>query len=230
MMLLIHEAGKTLDNAQADLREAVDFLRYYAKGRASEFSAPVDLPGPTGESNQLSLQGRGIFACISPWNFPLAIFTGQVSAALAAGNAVLAKPAEQTPLIAAEAVRLLHRAGVPAEILHLLPGDGARIGGRALPTGGSSGVAFTGSNETAAIINRSLAGRSGPIIAVHRRNGRHERDDRRFLRPARAGGARCRPIGFRQRRPTLLGGPHSVRPGRHRRPADRRCSKAPWRS
>ncbi len=164
MMLLVYEAGKTLDNAQADLREAVDFLRYYAMGARADFSRPWQLPGPTGESNQLSLRGRGIFACISPWNFPLAIFSGQVSAALAAGNAVIAKPAEQTPLIAAEAVRLLHRAGVPAEVLHLLPGDGARIGKMLLTDERLSGVAFTGSNETAAYINRALADRPGPIL------------------------------------------------------------------
>ncbi len=111
--LLIREAGKTLDNAQADLREAVDFLRYYAAEARSKFVSPDVMPGPTGELNELSLHGRGVFACIAPWNFPLAIFTGQMSAALAAGNSVLAKPAEQTPLIAYEAVKLLHKAGVP---------------------------------------------------------------------------------------------------------------------
>ncbi|MDP9139092.1 MAG: bifunctional proline dehydrogenase/L-glutamate gamma-semialdehyde dehydrogenase PutA, partial [Pseudomonadota bacterium] len=164
LMLLIYEAGKTLDNAQADLREAIDFLRYYAMGARRQFSVPLELPGPTGEHNQLSLRARGVFACISPWNFPLAIFTGQVSAALAAGNAVIAKPAEQTPLVAAEAVRLLHRAGVPGEILHLLPGDGARIGKVLLADRRLAGVAFTGSNETAASINRALADRTGPIL------------------------------------------------------------------
>ncbi len=164
MMLLVYEAGKTLDNAQADLREAVDFLRYYAMGVRTDFSSPTQLPGPTGESNQLSLRGRGVFACISPWNFPLAIFSGQVSAALAAGNTVIAKPAEQTPLVASEAVRLLHQAGVPAEVLHLLPGDGARIGRMLLKDERLSGVAFTGSNETAASINRALADRPGPIL------------------------------------------------------------------
>jgi RHH-type proline utilization regulon transcriptional repressor/proline dehydrogenase/delta 1-pyrroline-5-carboxylate dehydrogenase len=164
MMLLIYEAGKTLDNAQADLREAVDFLRYYAAQARADFVTAMKLPGPTGESNQLSLHARGIFACISPWNFPLAIFTGQISAALAAGNAVIAKPAEQTPLVAAEALRLLHRAGVPPEALHLLPGDGARIGKILLADPRISGVAFTGSNETAERINRALSGRSGPIV------------------------------------------------------------------
>jgi RHH-type transcriptional regulator, proline utilization regulon repressor / proline dehydrogenase / delta 1-pyrroline-5-carboxylate dehydrogenase len=164
MALLIREAGKTLDNAQADLREAVDFLRYYAMQARERFSEPVLLPGPTGERNTLTLRGRGIFAAISPWNFPLAIFTGQIAAGLAAGNAVLAKPAEQTPLIGFEAAKLLHSAGVPQEILHFLPGDGARIGGAILSDARLSGVAFTGSNETAGIINRALASREGAII------------------------------------------------------------------
>ncbi|NND43776.1 MAG: bifunctional proline dehydrogenase/L-glutamate gamma-semialdehyde dehydrogenase PutA, partial [Xanthomonadales bacterium] len=114
MALSIREAGKTINDAIAEVREAVDFLRYYALQARRHFAAPMELPGPTGERNTLSLHGRGVFACISPWNFPLAIFTGQVAAALAAGNTVLAKPAEQTPLIAAKAVALLHAAGVPA--------------------------------------------------------------------------------------------------------------------
>ena len=161
--LLVREAGKSLDNAIADLREAVDFLRYYAVQARNEFEAPHVLPGPTGERNELSLHGRGVFACISPWNFPLAILTGQIAAALAAGNAVVSKPAEQTPLIAFEAVKLLHQAGVPFSVLHLLPGDGARIGKVLLAHPALSGVAFTGSNETAAIINRALAAREGAI-------------------------------------------------------------------
>lgn len=166
MALLIREAGKTLDNAQADLREAVDFLRYYAERARKEFEAPQRLPGPTGELNEISLHGRGIFACISPWNFPLAIFTGQVAAALAAGNAVIAKPAEQTPLIAYEAVKLLHEAGIPPDILQYLPGDGARIGKVLLAHPLLSGVAFTGSNDTASIINRSLSCRDGAILPL----------------------------------------------------------------
>jgi RHH-type proline utilization regulon transcriptional repressor/proline dehydrogenase/delta 1-pyrroline-5-carboxylate dehydrogenase len=123
----------------------------------------VRLPGPTGESNELSLHGRGVFTCISPWNFPLAIFTGQVAAALAAGNAVLAKPAEQTPLVAAHAVRLMLQAGVPPEVLHFLPGDGAVVGAAAVADPRVAGVAFTGSTETARIIHRALAAREGPI-------------------------------------------------------------------
>ena len=128
--MCVREAGKTVPDSIAEVREAVDFLRYYAARARQDFGAPVRLPGPTGESNELSLHGRGVFACISPWNFPLAIFTGQVAAALAAGNAVLAKPAEQTPLVAAQAVRLMLQAGVPAEVLHFLPGDGAVVGAR----------------------------------------------------------------------------------------------------
>ena len=164
--LLVREAGKSMDNAMADLREAVDFLRYYAAEARKHFSAPVLMAGPTGERNEMSLHGRGVFACIAPWNFPLAIFTGQVAAALAAGNAVIAKPAEQTPLIAFEAVKLLHKAGVPGQALALLPGDGARIGAKLLADPRLSGVAFTGSNETASIINRALANRSGPILPL----------------------------------------------------------------
>ncbi len=166
LALLVQEAGKTLDNAYADLREAVDFLRYYAAQARAEFSRAIRLPGPTGESNELTLHGRGVFACIAPWNFPLAIFTGQVAAALAAGNAVIAKPAEQTPLVAFEAVKLLYRAGVPPGVLHFLPGDGARIGKTLLAHPALSGVAFTGSNETASIINRALAARDGPFVSL----------------------------------------------------------------
>ena len=164
--LLVREAGKTMDNAIADIREAVDFLRFYAQQARAEFESPVLLPGPTGERNEMSLHGRGVFACIAPWNFPLAIFSGQVAAALAAGNAVVAKPAEQTPLVAFEAVRLLHEAGVPGNVLQFLPGDGARIGKVLLAHPALSGVAFTGSNETAAIINRALAARDGAIPAL----------------------------------------------------------------
>ena len=163
LTLCIREAGKTLQDAVAELREAVDFLRYYALMAERDFAGPDTLTGPTGELNQISLHGRGVFLCISPWNFPLAIFTGQVSAALAAGNAVLAKPAEQTPAIAFRAVQLLHQAGVPEDILQLLPGDGAVIGD-ALVKGDIDGVAFTGSNETADLIQRSLSGKAGPIV------------------------------------------------------------------
>ena len=159
----VREAGKTLPNALADVREAIDFLRYYAQLARAEFSTPHLMPGPTGERNELSLHGRGVFACISPWNFPVAIFTGQVAAALAAGNTVLAKPAEQTPGAGALCVELLHQAGVPADVLQFLPGDGARIGAQMVRDSRVSGVAFTGSTETAKLINRALAARDGAI-------------------------------------------------------------------
>jgi RHH-type transcriptional regulator, proline utilization regulon repressor / proline dehydrogenase / delta 1-pyrroline-5-carboxylate dehydrogenase len=160
--LLQREAGKTLEDAIAEVREAADFCRYYAS-ELRHALAPRRMPGPTGETNELTYRGRGVFVCISPWNFPLAIFVGQVSAALAAGNSVVAKPAEQTPLVAAEAVRLLHAAGVPASALHLVPGDG-RVGALLVEDPRTAGVAFTGSNETAANIARALAAKSGPVV------------------------------------------------------------------
>jgi len=164
--MCVREAGKSVPDGIAEVREAVDFLRYYAARARQEFASPQRMPGPTGESNELSLHGRGVFTCISPWNFPLAIFAGQVAAALAAGNAVLAKPAEQTPLVAAHAVRLLLQAGVPADVLHFLPGDGAIVGAAAVADPRIAGVAFTGSTDTARIINRTLAARNGPIGAL----------------------------------------------------------------
>jgi RHH-type proline utilization regulon transcriptional repressor/proline dehydrogenase/delta 1-pyrroline-5-carboxylate dehydrogenase len=160
------EAGKTLIDSISEVREAVDFLRYYAMQARAQFAGETLLPGPTGERNVLRLRGRGIFACISPWNFPLAIFAGQVSAALAAGNAVLAKPAEQTPLTAALAVQLLHAAGVPVQVLQFLPGDGGTVGAAITRDPRIAGVAFTGSTETARIIERTLASRPGPIATL----------------------------------------------------------------
>jgi RHH-type proline utilization regulon transcriptional repressor/proline dehydrogenase/delta 1-pyrroline-5-carboxylate dehydrogenase len=127
--------------------------------------APRALPGPTGESNELRSRGRGVFVCISPWNFPLAIFTGQIVAALVAGNAVVAKPAEQTPLIACHVVRLLHEAGIPVDALHLLPGDGG-VGAALVRDRRVAGVAFTGSTEVARAINRALAASTGPIVPL----------------------------------------------------------------
>jgi RHH-type proline utilization regulon transcriptional repressor/proline dehydrogenase/delta 1-pyrroline-5-carboxylate dehydrogenase len=163
--LLQDEAGKTIDDAVAEIREAVDFCRYYA-GEARRLFADGDpLPGPTGEENILRHRGRGVFVCISPWNFPLAIFLGQVSAALAAGNAVVAKPAEQTPAIGADAVAILHEAGVPKDVLRLVVGDG-RIGAALVAHPAVAGVAFTGSTETAWAINRALAAKSGPIVPL----------------------------------------------------------------
>src|SRR5262249_36106361 len=160
--LLQREAGKTLEDAVAEVREAADFCRYYA-AELRHSLAPRRMPGPTGETNELTYRGRGPFVCISPWNFPLAIFTGQVSAALAAGNSVVAKPAEQTPLTAAEAVRRLHAAGVPQTALHLVPGDG-HVGALLVEDPRTAGVAFTGSNDTAAKITRALARKSGPLV------------------------------------------------------------------
>ena len=162
LWLLQVEAGKTLDDAVSEIREAVDFCRYYAADSRKLFGAGRALPGPTGESNELRLRGRGVFAAISPWNFPLSIFLGQVAGALAAGNSVVSKPAEQTPLIAAEAVRILHEAGVPAAALQLLPGDG-RIGAKLVEHPAIAGVVFTGSTEVACSINRALAAKQGPI-------------------------------------------------------------------
>ena len=162
--LLQREGGKTLDDALSEVREATDFCRYYAAEGRKSFSGET-MPGPTGESNELQLRGRGVFVAISPWNFPLAIFAGQVTAALMAGNAVVAKPAEQTPLVAAEAVRLLHEAGVPASTLHLVPGDGST--GAALAAHPDiDGVVFTGSTEVARAINRALAAKDGPIVPL----------------------------------------------------------------
>ena len=165
MTLLQREGGKTLDDALSELREAADFCRYYAGQGRKLFGASEAMPGPTGESNVLALRGRGAFVAISPWNFPLAIFMGQITAALMAGNSVLAKPAEQTPLIAMEAVRLLHEAGVPASALHLLPGDGT-VGARLVAHPAIAGVVFTGSTDVARGINRTLASKDGPIVPL----------------------------------------------------------------
>ncbi|MAZ91029.1 MAG: bifunctional proline dehydrogenase/L-glutamate gamma-semialdehyde dehydrogenase [Maricaulis sp.] len=168
IVLMAREAGKTLNDGIAEVREAVDFCRYYAAQAEREFDSDVRLPGPAGETNHLGLKGRGVFVCISPWNFPLAIFTGQVAAALAAGNAVIAKPAEQTPLVAFEAVRLFQKAGLPASVLHFLPGTGEIIGAALTNDPRTQGVAFTGSTEVARAINRSLAAREtaiAPLIA-----------------------------------------------------------------
>ena len=165
MALLAHEGGKTLDDGIAEIREAVDFCRYYAAEARRLFGRDTRMPGPTGEENRYRLRGRGAFVCVSPWNFPLAIFTGQVAAALAAGNAVVAKPAEQTPLIAFEAVRVLHRAGIPADALQFMPGDG-RIGAALVNDTRIAGVAFTGSTEVGRIVNRTLASKDGPIVPL----------------------------------------------------------------
>ena len=162
MAMCTKEAGKTLADGIAEVREAVDFLRYYAL-QAREHFAPMALPGPTGESNSLQLSGRGVFVCISPWNFPLAIFVGQVAVALAAGNSVIAKPAEQTSLMGYAAIKLMHEAGIPTNVLQFVPGNGATVGAALTADPRVVGVVFTGSNATALAINRSLAARDGAI-------------------------------------------------------------------
>ena len=163
--LLVKEAFKTWGDAVSEVREAVDFLRFYAD-EAERVMAPVALPGPTGETNELRLTARGVWVCISPWNFPLAIFMGQVAAALATGNTVLAKPAEQTPAVALEAVRLLHAAGVPTGAVQLLHGPGETVGAALVALPGIAGVVFTGSTPVARTINRALAAKDGPIVPL----------------------------------------------------------------
>jgi RHH-type proline utilization regulon transcriptional repressor/proline dehydrogenase/delta 1-pyrroline-5-carboxylate dehydrogenase len=200
MSLCVSEGGRTIPDAISELREAVDFLRYYGAQARRHFGEPTVMPGPTGERNTYGLRGRGTFVCISPWNFPLAIFTGQVAAALAAGNAVLAKPAAPTPLIGYRAVQLLLEAGVPADVLHFIPGDGRRIGGRAVADPRVAGVVFTGSTDVARIINQTLAHRDGPIGTLI----------------AETGGQRQRLFSIQQCRATLLRIAPAVRAGRNR--------------
>jgi len=163
--LLVKEAFKTWGDAVAEVREAIDFLRYYAD-QAECVCTPVTLPGPTGESNTLYPRGRGAWVCISPWNFPLAIFMGQVAAALVTGNTVVAKPAEQTPVVALEAVKLLHAAGVPADVLQTVTGLGETVGAALVAHPDAAGVVFTGSTQVAKIIQRSLAAKDGPIVPL----------------------------------------------------------------
>ncbi|HEX8873839.1 MAG TPA: bifunctional proline dehydrogenase/L-glutamate gamma-semialdehyde dehydrogenase PutA, partial [Nitrosospira sp.] len=164
--LLQHEGGKTLPDCLSEVREAVDFCRYYAAEGEHLFAEPgITLPGPTGEENRLVMEARGVFVCISPWNFPLAIFMGQIAAALMAGNSVIAKPAEQTPVIAFEAVRLLLDAGIPPAAITLLPGDG-QTGAALVAHPGVDGVAFTGSVEVARLINRALAAKDAAIVPL----------------------------------------------------------------
>ena len=164
--LAVKEAGKTLSNAVDEVREAVDFCRYYAAQARKDFSKPTILPGPTGELDQISLHGRGVVVCISPWNFPLAIFLGQVTASLVAGNTVIAKPAEQTSLIAFRAVQLLHEAGVPKDVIQLLPGNGETIGAGLINDSRIAGVIFTGSTGVARLIQKTLANKPGAITPL----------------------------------------------------------------
>jgi RHH-type proline utilization regulon transcriptional repressor/proline dehydrogenase/delta 1-pyrroline-5-carboxylate dehydrogenase len=164
LALLQAEGGKTLDDAVSEWREAIDYCRYYA-AQARLSLVPQPMPGPTGESNELRYRGRGVIVCISPWNFPLAIFLGQVTAALAAGNSVVAKPAEQTPLIASVAIGLLHDAGIPKAALQLVTGDG-NVGAALVADPRIAGVVFTGSTQVGLAINRALAAKDGPIAPL----------------------------------------------------------------
>ncbi|TMH68914.1 MAG: aldehyde dehydrogenase family protein [Betaproteobacteria bacterium] len=164
--LIVREGGRTYADAVAEVREAADFCRYYALQAKQHFATPALLAGPAGERNELHLHGRGVFACISPWNFPLAIFTGQVAAALAAGNTVIAKPAEQTPRVGLRAIEILREAGVPADAAICAVGDGDTVGAPLVADARIAGVAFTGSVETAKRINAALAARDGPIVPL----------------------------------------------------------------
>ena len=154
-MMAVREAGKSMQDANSEVREATDFCRYYSQ-LAKKTLLQETLPGPTGESNELRMHGRGVVLCISPWNFPIAIFTGQIAAALVSGNTVIAKPAEQTPLVAAKVVELFYDAGVPREVLQLMPGKGEVVGSELVADPRVKGVIFTGSTETAKIIQKSL--------------------------------------------------------------------------
>ena len=202
-----------MDNAIADMREAVDFLRYYAAQARAEFESPCCCRAPRASATRCRCMAAASSPASAPWNFPLAIFTGQVAAALAAGNAVVAKPAEQTPLVAFEAVKLLHEAGVPRNVLQFLPGDGARIGKVLLAHPALSGVAFTGSNETAAIINRALAARDGAIPALIAETGGMNAMIVDSSALARTGGARRAGLRLRQRGPALLRRAAALRAG-----------------
>jgi RHH-type proline utilization regulon transcriptional repressor/proline dehydrogenase/delta 1-pyrroline-5-carboxylate dehydrogenase len=220
MALAVREAGKTIPDAVAEIREAVDFCRYYAVRCRRDFASPMSLPGPTGERNELTLHGRGVFACISPWNFPLAIFTGQVSAALAAGNAVVAKPAEQTPLIAHHAVCLMHEAGIPGDVLQLLPGDGQSVGAPLVNHPTIAGVAFTGSTETARAIHMALAAKNGPIVPLIAETGGQNAmivDSSALPEQVRARDSAAPPYGC-----STCSRTSRTRPSP--------CSRAPWRS
>lgn len=163
LALCMYEGKKTVPDAILEWREAIDFCRYYAQQARDKLHIGI-LPGPTGEKNTLQVEGRGVFVCISPWNFPLAIFTGQVVAALVAGNSVVAKPAEQTPRIAQRAIALMHQAGIPKDVVQLAIGSGSNVGAALVAHKHTAGIAFTGSTDTAWIIQKSLANKKGPII------------------------------------------------------------------
>ncbi len=163
--LLVKEAYKTWPDAVSEVREAIDFLRYYADQALSTLE-PVTMPGPTGETNILTLKSRGVWVCISPWNFPLAIFTGQIAAALVTGNSVLAKPAPQTPFVAKALIDLLIRAGIPPDAVQLCHGEGTKVGAALVELPAIAGVVFTGSTAVAKHINRVLAAKEGAITPL----------------------------------------------------------------
>ncbi len=215
--LLVREAGKTVADAISEVREAVDFCRYYALRARKQFAAAERLEGPTGETNELMLAGRGVFACISPWNFPLAIFAGQVSAALAAGNAVVAKPAEPTPLIAARFIRLLHQAGVPPQAA--APGADARTLVRRSCAGASGACRRRDDRlDGHGADDQSCHGRARRNYrAADRRDRRTECHDRGFNRAPGTSGRRCGELGVHERRPALFGAAPAVFAGRNRR-------------
>lgn len=164
--LCSRESGKTIRDGIDEIRAAVDTCRYYAIQGESRFAHAMAMPGPTGETNELYMEGRGLFLCISPKSSPLSVFSGQVAAALIAGNSVLAKPAEQASLAAHRAVELMLDAGIPADAIQLLPGDGSTLCSRLLPDPRIAGVAFTGSRPTARLINRALAARDGAMVPL----------------------------------------------------------------
>ena len=217
--LLQAEGGKTLDDAVAEMRETVDLCRYYAV-EARHRLKPEPMPGPTGESNELRYRGRGVFVCISPWNFPLAIFSGQVMAALAAGNTVVAKPAEQTPLIAAAAVDLFHRAGIPPTALHLVPGDGT-VGAALVGAFRRCGRRLHGLHRGRLDHQPGARRQEWSDRAADRRNRRYQCHDRRCHRAAGAGHRRCGDLRVPLRRPALFGAAAAMRAGRCRRPHHR---------
>lgn len=162
--LIINEGGKTISDVIAEVQKAADLLRYYASLARKNMSESIKLPGPAGEDNYLRFESRGVFVCISPWNFPLAIFIGPIAAALVTGNTVVAKPAEQTSIVAYEAVKLLYKAGLPTEVLHFIPGVGEVLGESLINNPLIAGVSFTGSTETAGVINKTLAKRNRDIV------------------------------------------------------------------
>lgn len=166
MHLLRHEAGKSLADSISELKEAIDFCRYYAHHANDKMANALKMPGPTGESNFLITQGKGTFICISPWNFPLAIYAGQIVAALVTGNCVIAKPAEQTSIIGYYLACLIHQAGIPQSVFQFVPGLGREIGNTLCQSNKTTGVVFTGSTQTAQVINKNLACRENAAIAT----------------------------------------------------------------